>query len=48
MIYIGLDMEGVGAPENGDVVAEKVGVLAVKRTTRDEADFNGVVEISSN
>ena len=40
MIYIGLDMEGVLALENGDVVAEKVGVLADKRATRDEADFN--------
>ena len=40
MTIVSLDMEWVGAPENGDVVAEKVGVLAVKRTTRDEADFN--------
>jgi len=40
MTIVCLDMEGVGAPENGDVVAGKVGVLAVKRMTRDEAAFN--------
>lgn len=40
MTIVCLDIEGVLMPENWIAVADKVGVLAVKRTTRDEADFN--------
>lgn len=40
MTIVCLDIEGVLRLEDRIVVAEKVGVLAVKRTTRDEADFN--------
>ena len=40
MTIVCLDMEGVLTPENWIAVADKVGVLADKRATRDEADFN--------
>ena len=40
MTIVCLDIEGVLMSENWITVAGKVGVLAVKRTTRDEPDFN--------
>ena len=41
---VSLDLEGVLVPEIWIAVAEKTGIEALRRTTRDEPDYNVLMQ----